>query len=83
MRVFKTPKEWARAFLLITGTCILAGLYFLPLTATLETAKFDYLVECRDKFELIYMMLVTFYLKEKVQDYLEQKTVSKKTKEAK
>lgn len=72
-----TPKEWARGFLLITGTFILAGLYFTPLVATLATEQFDYLVECRDKFELIYMMLVTFYLKEKVQNYLEQKTDEK------
>lgn len=73
MPIFKTPKELARGFLLVTGTLIIAGLYFVPLVATLTTGQFDYLIDCRDKYQLIYVMLVAFYLKEKVQNYLENK----------
>lgn len=75
MTVFKTPKEWARAFLLVSGTLILAGLYFIPVVIGLktETELFNYLMDCRNKYEIVYTMLVTFYLREKVQDYLASK----------
>lgn len=68
-KLFKTPKELARGFLLISGTFILAGLYFIPVTMELkaESDLFEYLVNCREKYEIIYTMLVTFYLREKVQ----------------
>jgi|TARA_B100001964_G_C14220204_1_gene594905 hypothetical protein len=62
---FKTPKEWARAFLLVTATVIMGMLYFLPVFMELkpQTESFNYLLGCKEKWELIYMMLVTFYLK--------------------
>ncbi len=75
MPVFKTPKEWARAFLLVSGTLILIGLYFIPVVIGLksETELFNYLRDCRNKYEIVYTMLVTFYLREKVQNYLASK----------
>ncbi|HDY68338.1 MAG TPA: hypothetical protein ENH85_11180 [Candidatus Scalindua sp.] len=71
MAVFKTSKEWARAFLLVSGTFILAGLYFVPVVMELDPEKdlFKYLVRCREKYEIIYTMLVTFYLRDKAQQF--------------
>lgn len=76
MTMFKTSKEIARGFLLVTGTFILAGLYFIPLITTLTTAQFEYLSSCHEKYEIIYTLLVTFYLndiKNKIQNYLEER----------
>lgn len=79
MKIFKTPKEIARGFLLVSGTLIIAGLYFIPVAMELKVDSdlYKYLVDCRDKFEIIYTMLVTFYLREKVQNYLENKDIPK------
>lgn len=78
MKIFKTPKEMARGFLLVSGTLILAGLYFIPVTMELkaESDLFKYLVNCREKYEIIYTMLVTFYLREGIQNYMANRNES-------
>lgn len=78
MPLFKTPKELGRGFLLVSGTLILAGLYFVPVFMDLkpDTELFDYLSARVEKFELIYMMLVAYFLKDlkdKIQAYREDK----------
>lgn len=79
MKVFKTPKEIARGFLLVSGTLIIAGLYFIPVAmeVKVESDLYKYLIDCRDKFEIIYTMLVTFYLREKAQRFFAGKDVEK------
>ncbi len=71
MKIFKTPKEIARGFLLVSGTLIIAGLYFVPVVMQIkvESDLYKYLTDCRDKFEIIYTMLVTFYLRDKAQHF--------------
>ena len=60
------PKIYARAFLLVAGTLITAGLYFVPLIKGVDAPAVKYLIDCRTEWNLIYMMIVAFYLKEKI-----------------
>ena len=65
MSFAENSKKYARLLLLIFGSLITAGLFFVPICMTLTPEQYAYLENLVDRWLILYTMIIMFYFKER------------------